>query len=199
MQINCILRAGYGHFKNQDVAYPAVIDAGRIDGENLLKYVESSSCLPAYQLRAALQAVADQMRRFACAGHSVEVPGFGVFSLDVKGKVVADEDGNRQLEDAKGMIKFVPMGEMRTCSEKAHYQLVSHEVMPNAALTDNEAQAVARKLTDEHGWFMQKDFMRAVDASRAFVSRLLAKMVDDGSLVYRQVGHTKMYRAEKAI
>lgn len=193
MEIKCFLRAGRGHFMNQDVVYPAVVDAGRIDGDSLLEYVSANCKVPVYQSRMVLQAVAEQMRSFACAGHSVEVPELGVFSLDVKAKVEADEQGKRSLKRPKGVVKFVPTGLTRTCGEEPRFKLVSQEVVDNVAITDEEAISLARRLTEEEGWFLQQTFMEAADVSRASASRVLNRLADEGALDCKEVGRVKMY------
>ncbi|MGN1214528.1 MAG: hypothetical protein ACI4TR_06485 [Bacteroidaceae bacterium] len=194
MKIKCYLKAAGGFMQSEDLSYPAVVDAGRIDGEAFVDSMEVNNKVPRGQALAVLNGVSVELLRFLELGHSVEVPGLGVFSLDVKGKVATNENGNKKVADGKAVINFMPKSVLRRGVESADFEIVNENVAPSRSLSNEEAMAVAEKLCDEMGFFMQRHFAEAACVSQSYASRLLGGLVKNGKLTCERTGRIIVYK-----
>ena len=194
MKINCYLKSVGGFLQSEDLSYPAVIDAGRIDGDAFVDSMEVNDKLPRGQVLAVLDGVCTELLRFLELGHTVEVPGLGVFSLDVKGKVVTNESGRKVVADGKAVINFMPKSVLRRGVETADFKIVNEKVAPSRSLSDEEAIVVATKLFDEMGFFLQRHFAEAACISQSYASRLLGELVKKGKLDCDRTGRVIVYK-----
>ena len=60
----------------------------KIDGEDVLEYASQNSGINPGQLSAAMYAIRQSFINFLLNGHSVELPGVGIFRVGVNAKMV---------------------------------------------------------------------------------------------------------------
>ena len=84
-----------------------------IDGEELVKTITKNSYVPQAFVSASVCGIAEAMENYLLNGHSIELPGFGIFSLSCECKTVksAEEAGLSQFRGLN--INFRPSTELK--------------------------------------------------------------------------------------
>lgn len=193
MGVKCFLRDATGVFMSKGIARPSVIDAGRIDASDFVELVECNRNVPRSAVLAALSGAASQMYALLRMGHSVEVPGFGVFMPEVKGRVAEDGKGRKVLENVKLTARLVPEPNERREMKNTPVKLVSHQVMACDSLSEEQAIAAARNLIADKGFFTQQQMAQAMHVSVSTANRVLNKLTEQGLLGYEQIGTVYVY------
>ena len=84
-----------------------------IDGEELVKAITKNSYVPQAFVSASVCGIAEAMENYLLNGHSIELPGFGIFSLSCECKTVksAEDAGLGQFRGLN--INFRPSMELK--------------------------------------------------------------------------------------
>lgn len=85
-----------------------------IDGETFLDFVARNTRLDRYIVKAAAGAIAKEFANFVFNGHSVSVPGIGIFrfGINAKAATVQDEVGVKKVYRRK--ILYRPTTDIKT-------------------------------------------------------------------------------------
>lgn len=193
MGIQCFIRSASGAFEGKRTSFPVVWDAGRVEADGFVKRVQINRNVPYNTVVGALSAVGAELYTLLSHGHSVEVPGLGIFSLNVKGKANESDGGGLKLDDAKLSVRFRPLGMARKRLDRVRVSLASNNVMSCGELTQEHALEAARKLIDERGCFTQRQLARAVDVSASTASRMLRKLQKSGLVNCVCIGKVNVY------
>lgn len=198
MKIKCYLRATGGFMQTNGKVYPAVMEAGKIKGHGLEEQISKNSNLPNGMVKAVLSGLSLEIKKYLALGHSVEVPGLGIFSLDVKGNVKEAGSGEKVIEDGRVVVKFMPNISLRRVLDDSEFEIVSENVHQSKSLTEEEAYEKVAKLLDETGFFVCRDLVEATGVSRVYADKILDRLVAQGKLVVEKLGRQKMYRKPQA-
>lgn len=193
MEIKCCLKAGSGIFKGADIVYPSALDAGRISARKFVEGIEHNCQIGMAQTQAVLSAVASELQKYLELGHSVEIPGLGTFSLEIKGKVGETPTGAKTIENAKAVVGFLPKVDMRRSLQNAKCKIVSDKVARSRSLTEDESLEIAAKLLDENGYFVQRQFAGAAGVSQGYASKLLRQLEAKRLIGYNKSDRIKIY------
>ena len=80
----------------------------KIDGEDVLEYAAQNSGINQAQLSAAMYAIRQSFINFLLNGHSVELPGVGIFRVGVNAKMVDDAAKVSVDQIYRRKIHFLP-------------------------------------------------------------------------------------------
>lgn len=188
MKINCRLRATGGLLQKNFIAYPKAIDAGRIEGKEFVEKLEHNCNVTPAMAQAVFSGMADELLKNLMLGHSVEVPGLGVFRVDVKGKVRERKSGAKYIDNGKCSICFVPKTELGEKLNEVILNVVSDRVGENVSLSDEEALRLAGRLLDKHPWFSTRRFAEEADVSLSYARHLLNRLTDKNLLRKQKEG-----------
>ena len=84
-----------------------------IDGEELVKTITKNSYVPQAFVSASVCGIAEAMENYLLNGHSIELPGFGIFSLSCECKTVKSAE-DAGLSQFRGLnINFRPSTELK--------------------------------------------------------------------------------------
>ena len=84
-----------------------------IDGEELVKAITKNSYVPQAFVSASVCGIAEAMENYLLNGHSIELPGFGIFSLSCECKTVKSAE-DAGLSQFRGLnINFRPSMELK--------------------------------------------------------------------------------------
>ena len=73
---------------NKEGYVSRAVTYSKIDGEDVLEYAAQNSGINQAQLSAAMYAIRQSFINFLMNGHSVELPGVGIFRVGVNAKMV---------------------------------------------------------------------------------------------------------------
>ena len=73
---------------NKEGYVSRAVTYSKIDGEDVLEYAAQNSGINQAQLSAAMYAIRQSFINFLLNGHSVELPGVGIFRVGVNAKMV---------------------------------------------------------------------------------------------------------------
>ena len=85
-----------------------------IDGETFLDFVARNTRLDRYVVKAAAGAIAKEFANFVFNGHSVSVPGIGIFRFGVQAKASAKQDDATAKKVYRRKILYRPTTELKT-------------------------------------------------------------------------------------
>lgn len=188
MKINCRLRATGGLLQKNFIAYPKAIDAGRIEGKEFVEKLEHNCNVTPAMAQAVFSGMADELLKNLMLGHSVEVPGLGVFRVDVKGKVRERKSGAKYIDGGKCSICFVPKIELGEKLNEVTLNVVSDRVGENVSLSDEETLRLAGRLLDKHPWFSTRRFAEEANVSLSYARHLLNRLTDKNLLRKQKEG-----------
>lgn len=79
----------------------------KINGDEFIEFAALNSGINEGQLRASMAAIKQQFQNFLLTGHSVELPGVGIFRLGVNSKMVdtAEDVSTRQIYRRKVIFR----------------------------------------------------------------------------------------------
>ena len=80
----------------------------KIDGEDVLEYAAQNSGINQAQLSAAMYAIRQSFVNFLLNGHSVELPGVGIFRVGVNAKMVDEATKVSVDQIYRRKIHFLP-------------------------------------------------------------------------------------------
>ena len=80
----------------------------KIDGEDVLEYAAQNSGINQAQLSAAMYAIRQSFINFLLNGHSVELPGVGIFRVGVNAKMVDEATKVSVDQIYRRKIHFLP-------------------------------------------------------------------------------------------
>ena len=80
----------------------------KIDGEDVLEYASQNSGINQAQLSAAMYAIRQSFINFLLNGHSVELPGVGIFRVGVNAKMVDEATKVSVDQIYRRKIHFLP-------------------------------------------------------------------------------------------
>ena len=80
----------------------------KIDGEDVLEYAAQNSGINQAQLSAAMYAIRQSFINFLMNGHSVELPGVGIFRVGVNAKMVDEATKVSVDQIYRRKIHFLP-------------------------------------------------------------------------------------------
>lgn len=94
-----------------------------IGGEDLVKTITKNSYVPQAFVSASVCGIAEAMENYLLNGHSIELPGFGIFSISCESTVAKTpaEAGVGQLKGLK--INFRPSTTLKTKLENVDVEL----------------------------------------------------------------------------
>ena len=94
-----------------------------IGGEDLVKTITKNSYVPQAFVSASVCGIAEAMENYLLNGHSIELPGFGIFSLSCECKTVKtpEDAGLSQFRGLK--INFRPSTALKTKLENVDVEL----------------------------------------------------------------------------
>lgn len=193
MEINCRLRTTRGALQKDAFVYPEPIDAGRISGDDFVEALQRNCGVTPAMAMAVFSGMTSELLKDLMLGHSVEIPGLGVFRVDVKGKVKERKAGTKYIDDSRINIAFTPRTEVYRQLNEATLKVVSGQVVKDASLTEEAAMTVADRLLETRQWFMCKHFAEEAGASLPQSYRLLNALVDKKLLVKQREGGIYIY------
>ena len=85
-----------------------------IDGETFLDFVARNTRLDRYIVKAAAGAIAKEFANFVFNGHSVSVPGIGIFRFGVQAKASAIQDEATAKKVYRRKILYRPTTDIKT-------------------------------------------------------------------------------------
>ena len=193
MKINCRLKATRGLLRKEAYVYPEAIDAGRIKANELVEKLEHNSNVTPAMAQAVFCGMTGEVLKNLMLGHSVEVPGFGVFWVDVKGKVRERKSGSKYIDNGRVSITFTPKAELSRQLNEVMLNVVSDRVVGNVSLTDDEAMAVVDRMLERRPWFMRNNFVEETGASPAYAYMVLNRLADKKLLDKQMEGGVCVY------
>lgn len=197
MSVYCVVKSASGAQRESGRIYPMVANYSRIRADEFLDMLERNEGINRAYAAAVLMAAAEQMCRMVKLGHSVELPYFGTFTMSMKGTATLDEQGEAGLQDARfWKLRFSPTARVRDSLRDTDFKLLSTEVQTVKDADAVPSKEICRKLTDEMGVFCAKDFQNEAQISHALTLRILAGMVEDGSLNVMRKGRMRLYSLE---
>lgn len=193
MEINCRLRTTRGMLQKDAYVYPEPIDAGRIGGDDFVEALQRNCGVTPAMARAVFSGMTSELLKDLTLGHSVEIPGLGVFRVDVKGKVKERKTGTKYIDNGKINISFTPRTEVHRRLNEATLKVMSGRVVKGACLTEEAAMAVVDRLLETRRWFMCKHFSEETGASLSQSYRLLNALSDKKLLLKQREGGIYIY------
>ncbi len=192
--IKCRLKEAGGALRKAGVVYAKTVDAGRIDADSLVDMMVECCCVSRSQVVAVLSALVDKVGDMLELGHSVEVPGLGYLSPQVKGKVTKGKSGKTVVSDAKCRVKLKVHRKFMERFDGIVYQPVSSWVRSNTTLSQAEAVVAVNVLADKQVVFCAHDFADEVGCSESYAARQLAALVEQGVVARMRLGRMNVYR-----
>ena len=93
---------------NKEGYVSRAVTYSKIDGEDVLEYAAQNSGINPAQLSAAMYAIRQSFVNFLLNGHSVELPGVGIFRVGVNAKMVDEATKVSVDQIYRRKIHFLP-------------------------------------------------------------------------------------------
>ena len=93
---------------NKEGYVSRAVTYSKIDGEDVLEYAAQNSGINQAQLSAAMYAIRQSFVNFLLNGHSVELPGVGIFRVGVNAKMVYEATKVSVDQIYRRKIHFLP-------------------------------------------------------------------------------------------
>ena len=93
---------------NKEGYVSRAVTYSKIDGEDVLEYAAQNSGINQAQLSAAMYAIRQSFVNFLLNGHSVELPGVGIFRVGVNAKMVDEATKVSVDQIYRRKIHFLP-------------------------------------------------------------------------------------------
>lgn len=135
-----------------------------VKAEKIIDYCASSTMVPKPYVAASLEALSHGIQHFLLNGHSVEIPGLGIFNVTISYKT-ARTSADAGLEQVKQLnVRFLPCRELKEAIGNAELELegiyaLVGEVpgLPNADGTPGEPQKVYQRISKNSDYVLDND------------------------------------------
>ena len=135
-----------------------------VKAEKIIDYCASSTMVPKPYVAASLEALSHGIQHFLLNGHSVEIPGLGIFNVTISYKT-ARTSADAGLEQVKQLnVRFLPCRELKEAIGNAELELegiyaLVGEVpgLPNADGTPGEPQKVYQRISKNSDYVLDDD------------------------------------------
>ena len=135
-----------------------------VKAEKIIDYCASSTMVPKPSVAASLEALSHGIQHFLLNGHSVEIPGLGIFNVTISYKT-ARTSADAGLEQVKQLnVRFLPCRELKEAIGNAELELegiyaLVGEVpgLPNADGTPGEPQKVYQRISKNSDYVLDDD------------------------------------------
>ena len=135
-----------------------------VKAEKIIDYCASSTMVPKPYVAASLEALSHGIQHFLLNGHSVEIPGLGIFNVTISYKT-ARTSADAGLEQVKQLnVRFLPCRELKEAIGNAELELegiyaLVGEVpgLPNADGTPGEPQKVYQHISKNSDYVLDDD------------------------------------------
>jgi nucleoid DNA-binding protein len=135
-----------------------------VKAEKIIDYCASSTMVPKPYVAASMEALSHGIQHFLLNGHSVEIPGLGIFNVTISYKT-ARTSGDAGLEQVKQLnVRFLPCRELKEAIGNAELELegiyaLVGEVpgLPNADGTPGEPQKVYQRISKNSDYVLDDD------------------------------------------
>ena len=112
----------------------------KIDGEDVLEYAAQNSGINQAQLSAAMYAIRQSFINFLLNGHSVELPGVGIFRVGVNAKMV-DEASKVSVDQIyRRKIHYLPSFALKDKPIRISFSTDPTETTAEEAPTETEPE-----------------------------------------------------------
>ena len=112
----------------------------KIDGEDVLEYASQNSGINPGQLSAAMYAIRQSFINFLLNGHSVELPGVGIFRVGVNAKMV-DEVSKVSVDQIyRRKIHYLPSIELKNRLTRISFSTDPMETIPEEEPVEPEPE-----------------------------------------------------------
>ena len=112
----------------------------KIDGEDVLELAAQNSGINQAQLSAAMYAIRQSFINFLMNGHSVELPGVGIFRVGVNAKMV-DEAAKVSVDQIyRRKIHFLPSIDLKNRLTRIPFSTDPMETLPEEEPTETEPE-----------------------------------------------------------
>lgn len=135
-----------------------------VKAEKIIDYCASSTMVPKPYVAASMEALSHGIQHFLLNGHSVEIPGLGIFNATISYKT-ARTSADAGLEQVKQLnVRFLPCRELKEAIGNAELELegiyaLVGEVpgLPNADGTPGEPQKVYQRISKNSDYVLDDD------------------------------------------
>lgn len=135
-----------------------------VKAEKIIDYCASSTMVPKPYVAASMEALSHGIQHFLLNGHSVEIPGLGIFNATISYKT-ARTSADAGLEQVKQLnVRFLPCRELKEAIGNAELELegiyaLVGEVpgLPNADGTPGEPQKVYQRIAKNSDYVLDTD------------------------------------------
>ena len=135
-----------------------------VKAEKIIDYCASSTMVPKPYVAASMEALSHGIQHFLLNGHSVEIPGLGIFNVTISYKT-ARTSADAGLEQVKQLnVRFLPCRELKDAIGNAELELegiyaLVGEVpgLPNADGTPGEPQKVYQRISKNSDYVLDDD------------------------------------------
>ena len=135
-----------------------------VKAEKIIDYCASSTMVPKPYVAASLEALSHGIQHFLLNGHSIEIPGLGIFNVTISYKT-ARTSADAGLEQVKQLnVRFLPCRELKEAIGNAELELegiyaLVGEVpgLPNADGTPGEPQKVYQRISKNSDYVLDDD------------------------------------------
>lgn len=100
--------------KKEDAYVTRAVRYTTIDGETFLDHVARNTRLDRYVVKAAAGAIAKEFANFIFNGHSVAVPGIGIFRFGINAKAAATQEESTVRKVYRRKILYRPTTDIKT-------------------------------------------------------------------------------------
>lgn len=135
-----------------------------VKAEKIIDYCASSTMVPKPYVAASMEALSHGIQHFLLNGHSIEIPGLGIFNVTISYKT-ARTSADAGLEQVKQLnVRFLPCRELKEAIGNAELELegiyaLVGEVpgLPNADGTPGEPQKVYQRISKNSDYVLDDD------------------------------------------
>ena len=135
-----------------------------IKSNQILEHCASMAMVPKTYVAATVEALSQSIKHYLLNGHSVEIPGLGIFSTSISYNVVTNSK-DAGLEQIKQInVRFLPSSDLKEAIKAADVELEGIYVIideipgiPNADGTPGEPQKVYQRITKNSEYSLADD------------------------------------------
>ena len=112
----------------------------KIDGEDVLEYAAKNSGINPGQLSAAMYAIRQSFINFLLNGHSVELPGVGIFRVGVNAKMVDEASMVSVDQIYRRKIHYLPSIDLKNRLTRISFSTDPMETIPEEEPAEPEPE-----------------------------------------------------------
>ena len=112
----------------------------QIDGEDVLEYAAQNSGINPGQLSAAMYAIRQSFINFLLNGHSVELPGVGIFRVGVNAKMVDEASMVSVDQIYRRKIHYLPSIDLKNRLTRISFSTDPMETIPEEEPAEPEPE-----------------------------------------------------------